>query len=403
MRKYRIVTTAVMMTACATAELHSQMSMFFKRASEPVVYQDSSAQPNSSCTMPFCRTDRPYGHFVTSWRRWPEDISAYTTNPQLTPFVIPDRSGAPDTEVPDALDEAEFSPKNRKDAEGVTTPETPPSTAPDTDDGMPQDLPSAEPLDNSLPDDPTDFPAIDIDDSGPGSESDVFGSPETDIAPSLDDPSGVLPGTDDGGFGDELDDGFGSGFDDAEDFGSREPRRFHRNARSSEPAFDPRAEREATLSLNGPDSVRAVGAEVISTGEDVSSNGNPLRRKQISQRPESVAHTLHYGDRSILANRRETRRWDDDRFDQDSRPYQDHRDARRDRRSDYDPREMRSYDARQIEYRDESYEDRYPRRRGRYDDRRGYEDERFERRDGYNAPMQRATDLPSKSSNPLRP
>ena len=399
MRKYRIATAAVLMTACATAELHSQMSMFFNRASEPAVYQDSSMQPNSSCAMPNCRTLRPYGHHVVSWRRWPEGLSEYTTNPQLSPFVIPDRSGAPDTIVPDALDEAEFFPKKRKRTETAPS-EVPPSATEESDDGMTEDLPSVDPSDSVLPDvtdddfPAGDFPTDDSDAIAPSSESDVFETPGFDDVPAVDNPLDALPGSDDDGFGTDIDDGFGDGFGD--DFGSRELRRFHRDARSSEPAFDPRAEREAMLPLNGPDLVRATGAELSAKADTIDrTDGNPLRRKKLEQRPESVAHALHFDDRAVLANR-------DYRRQDYRRRVEDRYESRRDRPAGYDYRDARDYDARQIQYR-EQYQDRYPSRR-RFDEPRSrYVDDPYERRQQQYRPMERATDSPAKSSNPLRP
>ena len=392
MQKYRIVLAAIMATGCATVEVQSQMSMLFNRASEPVVFQGST-QPNSSCSMPSCRPVRPYGHFGTSWRRWPEDVSTYTTNPRLTPFVVPDRSGAPDTVVPDALDEAEFTPKYRsrgkKQQDNNDPPSTLPDVVPDIDDGTSEDLPSAEPS-GELPDvSNDDFPTIDLEESpAPSFETDGFADPEPSVSPDTDD--GFLEPFDDveeDGL-DEFDAEFGS-----DGLGSDEPRRFHRrNNRSITPPFEPRSIREATLPIDGP-LVRATGAEIRPATVEGS---NPLRPTHLSQQHDSVDYAydgqIDYRD----SRRRENRRH-----------YLDDQLRRPQRRDFGEDRRQRQYDVRQIGHHEEP--GRYRNRRSRHDEPRGgyYLDDQYmprERRTySYDPPMQRATDFPEKSSNPLRP
>ncbi|MCA9211581.1 MAG: hypothetical protein KDB27_00825 [Planctomycetales bacterium] len=410
MRKFRIITAAAMAIACGTSELSAQFSALFNRAKHETVVMQGPIEPNSSCSMIGGRNKTAvYGHYSVSWRRWPEPIGAYTTNPQLTPFVVPDRSGAPLIDVPDVLDETAINPKNRaRDEANAGSADSEAATDSAAPDVTPADSPSLDGTDDLVPEIPDTETDTNLDAAFPPSESDLS---LPDDSSDMDDAFGPSTSPDTGtpsDSGGETDGGFDDifGGDDSLDFGNSEPRRFNRrNGRESEPSFDRRPEREARRTSRGPDLIEPTGASVVA---DVDGD-NPLRRRELDDQPASVAHAVHYGEQEMSREETEyrrrlaeARRYRDRRYPPRRREYLE---PSRDRYVDdfeyeYDPRyDARQYDGRQVDYRavpDRMDDFRFESRRdeSEYDYR--YDRER-------SAPPRRATDNPSKSSNPLRP
>lgn len=391
MRMHRIITAVVLIATCITSELNAQFSFLFAEKEQVVIHEN--VQPNNSCTLRNCPPKwTSWGHYPVSWRRWPEDISQYTTNPQLSPFVIPDRSGAPDVQVPSALDETLFSPRNRDTAETTTeaNEEAPDTT---TNENATVDLPSVDPtvdVDPTADLDPAADLLPEIPDTDPTTESPLDSIPDTSLPESGDgffedlEPEGTAPESD-GGIDDLL-----NGGDDFDGFGSRPPRRYQRRARGTDSdRFSEYSSPRKPARIDGLSSVNDHEPE----------ESNPLRRMQRSNEPESVAYALHHG--HPPAQRYE----DGHRYVNDERHF-------------VDPRQS-YYEARQIDYHEyqrrrnlykygPNWDDQQrpyptttePQRRSRYDDERYRQSEQLGR--PFEIPADRIEKPASTSNNPLR-